>query len=533
MARNRIIYASQSVWVNGSILYRVQSLGSTTSFTSEDIFEIGHLDIVDVVDDVPAVAVTLNTNDFGCVKTLATLAQVAPAKIGMTVSGTVDNANLKSGGTYLHGVSMADFAVTCGNLTGVTLWAPVQSECDLGTLADNIDQTLFLDEVYVNSLEFSYTAGANATENYGAETDNKMWLLNDGRFVNYFDVTISGSQASAGYIELMSEATMASGTEIPDLSTGNIAFLRKDTDGAAAVTLYDESANTSTNVEVTVGTAAAETTFVYDATTDVNEHRLYFPSVSPAVVALDRVQFVIGANKYSTPMNNYFDLLTESERPNEIGALRQGQMEIYIVDPDSGSSFDNAWRLTGVTISADLTREPLTELGHLGPYDRPLTLPIPITVTVDTTAGDLRNWAKLAGQLTAYDDDPSTLDDIDLTDLMNKENLILVAKVFKQTDEEAGGTGSNRKALTIYDSGTTDWYMDDGVPGDYSSTTDTERALKTVVVKNLKITDEGMTLDVGANATQTFGFRANNDLFVVKGDVSYSLVSAIARNVSS
>ena len=45
MARNRIIYASQSVWVNGQILYRVQSLGSTTSFTSEDIFEIGHLDM--------------------------------------------------------------------------------------------------------------------------------------------------------------------------------------------------------------------------------------------------------------------------------------------------------------------------------------------------------------------------------------------------------------------------------------------------------------------------------------------------------
>ena len=77
MARNRIIYASQSVWCNGEVLYRVQSLGSTTTFTSEDIFELGHLDIVDVVDDVPAVAVTLNTNDFGDVRTLAILAQVA------------------------------------------------------------------------------------------------------------------------------------------------------------------------------------------------------------------------------------------------------------------------------------------------------------------------------------------------------------------------------------------------------------------------------------------------------------------------
>ena len=40
MARNRIIYASQSVWVNGDVLYRVQSLGSTTTFTNEDINSI-------------------------------------------------------------------------------------------------------------------------------------------------------------------------------------------------------------------------------------------------------------------------------------------------------------------------------------------------------------------------------------------------------------------------------------------------------------------------------------------------------------
>lgn len=52
MARNRIIYASQSVWVNGVVLYRIQSLGTTSSFTSEDVFELGALDIIDVVDDV-------------------------------------------------------------------------------------------------------------------------------------------------------------------------------------------------------------------------------------------------------------------------------------------------------------------------------------------------------------------------------------------------------------------------------------------------------------------------------------------------
>ena len=535
MARNRIIYASQSVWINGEVMYRVQSLGTTTSFTSEDVFELGSLGIIDVVDDVPAVAVTLNTNEFGDVKTLAKLAQVPPAKAVMSASADNATGNLVSGSDYMHGVCVADFAVTCGNLTGITLWAPVQEECDLGTLANNIDQTLFLDEVYINSLEFSYTTGANATENYGAETDNKMWLLNAGKFVNYLDATVSGGDVSDGYLDLAGDLGFDVTSTIPTLSTGNIAFLRKNTDGAPAVTFYDASLNTMTNIEVVTGTAAATTTFVFDTVNSC----LWFPSALTTVQVAedDIIQIVFAADKYSEPVNKYFEALDNSTgptRPYDVGALRQGQVEVYIVDPTaSGTNYENAWRLTGVTISADLTREPLTELGHLGPYDRPLTLPVPITLTVDSTAGDLENWAKMAGQKDAFD--AITLDDIDLTDLMTKDNLLLVVKVFEQTDEEAGGTGSGR-IINTPDMVGKSWFVNGDLNDDSAGQTDTyiltdiEYAMKTIIVKNLKITDEGMTLDVGANATQTFGFRSNNDLFVVKGDISYDKVAGIARN---
>lgn len=523
-SRNRIIYASQSVWANGEVLYRVQSLGTTTTFTSEDIFELGHLDIIDVVDDVPAVAVTLNTNDFGDVGTLAVLAQIPAAKAVMSASATVDNANLVSGATYLHGVCLADFAVTCGNLTGITMWAPVQAECDLGTLANNIDQTLFLDEVYVNSIEFSYTTGANATENYGAETDNKMWLLNDGAYVNYETPTTTSG---------MTTFTVASGVVIPILSTGNAAFLRKDVEGSPAVTFYDASANEKVNYAIKSSTDATldlATDFSYvNAALDgslAGPYTITLPT-NISVLADDVIEVIYAANAYTAGTDNtYFTAKTGDVA--DLGALRQGQVEIYIVDGTTPSAM---WRLTGVTITADLTREPLSELGHLGPYDRPLTLPIPITVTVDSTAGDLENWAKMAGQLTEYN--AGTLDDIDLNDLMTKDDLILVVKVFEQTDEEAGGTGANRKALTASLDGDTP--MVNGAPGAAYTLSGTEReyALKTIVVKNLKVTDEGMTLDVGANATQTFGFRSTNDLFVVKGDITTNALYAdLARNSS-
>ena len=517
MARNRIIYGSQSVWCNGELLYRVQTLGSTATFTSEDIFELGHLDIIDVVDDVPAVAVTLNTNDWGDVKTMAMLSQVAAPKIGMELTAGNDNANLAvvSGtnlaetGTYLHGACLADFAVTCGNLAGVSLWAPVQSECDLGTLADDIEQSLFMDEVYVNSLEFSYTTGANATENYGAETDQKMWLLNDGRFINYEECD---HPFGASF-------TIASGVTIATLTDNTLGFLRQDANGARAVTWYDDSANEMTNIAVVAGTSQAADTFVYQASI----HTLHVPSntaiFNPA--SDDKLFMVYAADGYVGSMGNkYFELLDVVEdpsitRPGMIGAVRQGQVEIYIL-ADTDLAFANTWRLTGCTISSDLTREPLAELGHLGPYDRPLTVPIPITVTVDTTAGDLEHWSRFAKRYSEFD--LNTMVDINLADLTSADDLKLVIKVYAQTDEEAGGSGANR-TIDVNSELIGLSYFNNGTKGTYAAAGATEYALKTIVVEHLKITDEAYTLDMGTNATQTFGFRSTNDLYVVKGDL--------------
>jgi len=521
MARNRIIYASQSVWCNGSLLYRVQSFGSTTTFTSEDIFELGHLDIIDVVDDVPAVAVTLNTNDFGDVTTMAQLAQVLPERRAMDATATITNSNLAvvdsnltPTGVYLHGVCVPDFAISCGSLPGVTLWAPVQEECSAGSLAANIDQTLFLDKAFANSIELNYSSGANAAENYGLETDNKMWLLNDGRFVNCDSFTIDAAAVTNGYVDL----TLAASANIATL-TGGIGFLRKDTNGSPSVTWYDASTNTMINIEVVVGATAVAATFVYHDTG--TQHRLYFPT-GTAIVVSDRLVVVYSADAYgSGTSNKYFELMNTLNRPDFVGALRQGQVEVHILS-DTSSSFDIAWRLTSASVSASLTREPLTELGHLSPYDRPLTLPVPITVAVESTAGDLENWAKVANKLSAFTN--GTLDSMALADLMSSEDLKLVVKVYAQTDEEAGGTGANRTVSTTSDL-IGQHYWVDGVMSTYSAG-NVERALKTVIVEHLKITDEGMTLDMGANATQSFSFRSTNDLYVVKGDLTIGNITS-------
>lgn len=522
--RNRIIYASQSVFCNGEVLYRVQTLGSTTTFNSTDIFELGHLDLIDVVDDVPAVAVTLNTNDWGDVKTFAILAQVAKSKIAMDSDATSTNANLAvvSGtqyiqtGDYVHGACVADFAIVCGNLPGVTMWSPIQSECDMGTLANNIDQAMLMDALYVNKIDINYATGSDATENYTAETDNKMWLLNDARFINYLDYTLTAGQTS--------QALTVSGT-IATLSDGSPAFLRTDESGYRGVTFYDVSANTATVYRTEVGTVAVTDYFIFNDSTNT----LLFPT-SLTVENGDRVEIIYAANAYNGETQNvYFKALDEASR-YPIGALRQGQVELYVVGPDD-TAWHNAWRLTSAAISADLTREPLAELGHLSPYDRPLKLPVPITVNLNSTAGDLENWSMFADKYSEYE--AGTLDDLDLADLMATDYLTLVIKVYAQTDEEAGGTGDARKVLAGSDLIGKE-YQYNGQVGTYAEN-DIERPLKTVIVNNLKITEDGYNVNVGANATQTFNFKTNNDLYMVKGGFEISYVvdgRAVRRNES-
>jgi hypothetical protein len=236
-------------------------------------------------------------------------------------------------------------------------------------------------------------------------------------------------------------------------------------------------------------------------------------------------------------------------KPEDVGAVRHGQVEIYLVDKDVLSpGFDRdaelGLRLTSVTIAADLTREPLFELSHLRPYDRSLTFPIPFTVTVESTANDLVEYATFASKKQGVSLDGTT-DDISIYDFMTANNrLDLVVQIYQQTDQEAGGVGQERRVLTremvgdeYYQRGSRFTYYDgagDDPDGDPSGSpteipavptktnTHRERPLKTVVAKDLRITDEAYNLSLGENATQSFGFRGTNRIFTVLGEVDTS-----------
>lgn len=603
--RNRIIYPSNSVWANGNVLYRVMTFGSTTTFNTEDIFELGQLKIVDVVDDSPTVAVTIETDEFGSISNLYHLANLefdevvnksATASLGhlTVISGVGATA---TGTVFYHGVALTDFGLSgCETGSAVEIWAPIQSECSLGTSNSAIDQTMYLPRVFINSIEWTYSAGANAAENFGAETDSKFWFTNDGRFISNeefvyntvaevandntgvtggtgFDVDAGQTSQFLGLDEAKSPAQLVS-----TRSTGQLAFLRFDPFGNPAVRYFNQSTLTSFEVAVEEGASAIAGSYVYNPATN----ELFDPTdltSNPELLGEAKgtgdILFVLyAANAYANAYDaletatqarsggtiSTADMATRrdaeyfapieidsSAKPEDVGAVRQGQVEIYLIDKDvlsPGFPLDGeiALRVTSVTISADLTREPLFELSHLRPYDRSLTFPIPFTVTVETTATDLTEYATFASKKTGVVVNKTT-DEVSIFDFMTANGrLDLAVLIYQQTDEEAGGVGSNRRVITremvgdeYYQRGQRFIYYDgaandpdgdpSGSPTDIpvsptKDNTHRERPLKTVIAKDLRITDEAYNLSLGENATQTYGFRGTNRLFAILGEVS-------------
>jgi len=605
--RNRIIYPSNSVWANGNVLYRVMTFGSTTTFNTEDIFELGQLTIIDVVDDSPTVAVTIETDEFGSLSNLYALANLEQDNVlvhdATSVSGhlTVVSGLGESATNiaFYHGVTLTDFGLdaTCGN-SAVEIWAPIQTECDIGTDSNNVDQTMYLPRVFINSVEWTYSAGANASENYGGETDAKFWFVNDGKYISNEEFVYTslaagtdpdpntGTTGGTGFkintgatsVFLGLDQNAATPQLVSTRSTGQLAFLRFDNFGTPSVRYYNASEGASTEIPVEPGTAATAGAYVYNSATN----ELFDPTdlttnaelLGEAKGAGDILYAVYAANAYANAFSSlagatqaargggtaatstmatrrdaeYFAPIEvdTSTKPEDVGAVRQGQIEIYLIDKDvlePGADRDEqlALRVTSVTLAADLTREPLFELSHLRPYDRSLTFPIPFTVTVETTANDLVEYATLASKKQGVVLDKTT-DDISIYDFMTaNERLDLVVQIYQQTDEEAGGTGSARRVLVremvgdeYYQRGSRFIYYDglgnapDGDPTGSptaipavptKANTHRERPLKTVVAKDLRITDEAYNLTLGENATQTYGFRGTNSIFAILGEV--------------
>ena len=125
---------------------------------------------------------------------------------------------------------------------------------------------------------------------------------------------------------------------------------------------------------------------------------------------------------------------------------------------------------------APLQREPLAELGSMYPYDRPLSLPLNISVSLELKDSDLELMARFAGYSNL-----ASANEIALDDLVKDKGLLV--KIYRETDVK-------RAKLPA---GHVDKY-----------------AIKTIYIKNLIPQSESWDVRVDSDATQSFEFMAHN-----------------------
>jgi hypothetical protein len=268
-ANNRIYYAIQQVRVGNSSkteLHGLQSVGVTTNFSLEQVFELGQLAIYQNVEGVPDIEVTLN--------------KVLDGYPLIYTEATERGTSLSSG---LVAIS-PDLAGRQNARTDLEL--TIYGDNQLSASGNSIN-TLICSGMYISSISYTFPVDGNFTEDVTLVGNNKVW---------------SGSTNSVGAF---------SNTDTPQSNTG------------------------------------------------------------------------VGRRQYIDMTNSRF--------PSQIPGISVSGTNTKFSQTTDGLGFRTHFQ--NITVSCDLGREAINELGTLAPYTRYVTFPVEVTSEFEVLAisGDMIN----------------------------------------------------------------------------------------------------------------------------------------------
>jgi len=510
----RVHYSGTGVFVDDIDMDRVQAVGSSSRYNDEDLKELGSLKITEVVDDVEDMELTLDTNEYGSNKTLASFANKG---FGLRVFAVPDGSNpgsaqikVEEGSFIVNGVRIpfagttvpitpptaedaavvsintdpnnltvsitfndvgsenpttpppcpagevelahllhvgTDGVVTQDNIVDKRSWATIDildfelAKADvyipvIPSGASEIQRTSYMENVFVNRIDLNYTVDGVATENYGAETDNKVWYFNDSKHIVVDQFEATGGETS--YVLSRTPTQLKNGKYM----------LRAILNGN----------------EMEEGT---------DFTVDAGTNTVTFSGVT--LSAGDQVKFRYTSGSGGVFHDDSDEMVSLAyEHP---GGVKGGHIKVYLTE----NGVDNELlRVQSVRISASLTREALRQLSTVRPYERPLNIPVEITCSLEFTDSDLEVLARLAGETYDANEGVTGTNSIDIGKILKDRGLLV--EIYRLHDEQRAELPENH-------------------PFQYP--------LKKVRIPYLIPTDENMEARVDANNTQTFDFRSH------------------------
>ena len=146
---SQITYRGSKLFIRDRSIRRVNSLGYSTEFRNEDVFELGNKDRAGYVTEVPGGSITIDGYDYASMRTLNALLSI--------------NKNVIELGKDLDNKS-----------------------CDIYVWYEMDDKQVFsryFDSYYLTSMRYSYTVDGNFTESYNLEGNDSKIYYNDGKYI--------------------------------------------------------------------------------------------------------------------------------------------------------------------------------------------------------------------------------------------------------------------------------------------------------------------------------------------------------------
>lgn len=467
----RIPASGVSVFIDGILAKRVQTVGVNVDVTREQTLELANEGVIENVRDNDSVTVQLDTNDIGSTDTLALLTD-------KMIDYTKTFHNLDARNRGLDHKFFIENASSNASYRTITASDLLNNYCNI--LVSNNENTtavarsLYAPRCSVTNMSLSYDVSGNATENYTLLTDKKVWFLNAARGIRLYkpifnQVKRDGTATSISFVGLHS-AIPANSTVTAVLLNDNLRFdSQAEKGGNWAIHTVENTVAGDQASAFSLGYSGAALPFAT-------------PFVSTTAGTADRTAILwYGAGHLweadnTTPKTPGYELESTS---GALGAIRKGQIKARLFNTgtdDQSSTASAVLRLQTVSIDISPGEERLFELGKQGHYGIAKTSPVPVNVSVTAIDSDIEYYAMLLatakGTLTAG---PSTLNSEDFT------------------------TGGNKLVIDIYKE---------------SAQTN---LLKTITIEDMSVVTENFNVTVSEQASQEISFTADNISIVGSG----------------
>lgn len=193
MANNRIIYACQALAIaktgHGNaedpqfhVMKGVQSVGISSNFTIESVYEYGQAELYANVEDLASVEVTIEKLIDG--EKLLYLQSV----------GEIGKTNLIEAATSKCDIYLAIFPDTVASVSGETK-----------------DHVVYCSGMQISSASYNYSVDGNATESISLQGNNKFWDAVDAGYISITPNTLFGNSGGASSNVLDGTDSPASG----------------------------------------------------------------------------------------------------------------------------------------------------------------------------------------------------------------------------------------------------------------------------------------------------------------------------------